>query len=60
MRVQCDVCLEIYDDIYHQTYCPHAYFEMNTLAVKNNSSKVCHTIEELNEFLYGKENQAKT
>lgn len=53
MIVTCDKCSLTYDDLYRWTICPHEEFEMNTLAMKSTGeSKVCTTIEELNEFLW--------
>ena len=51
MVVQCEDCHLEYDDTYRLTYCPHAEFEMRTVVSKNGLTKVCTTLEELEEFL---------
>ncbi len=52
MTVTCPKCGKSYDDTYHWTYCPHDYFEMNTLVADNNGIiGVAHSVEELNAML---------
>lgn len=31
MRVTCETCGRVYDDVYRLTYCPHARFAMRTV-----------------------------
>lgn len=52
-RVTCEKCGLSYDDVYRLTYCPHAEFAMRTMAYRGGESKLCTTVEELNEFLAG-------
>lgn len=52
MIVRCDKCKVVYDDTYHDTICPHKYFEICTHIVNGaGESKICTSIEELNKFL---------
>lgn len=52
MEIKCTECNMIYDDVYSITYCPHNAFQMNTTVIKSNGdSKICTTVEELDEFI---------
>jgi hypothetical protein len=52
MIVECLKCGKRYDDVYHWTYCPHDYFEMNTVVSRGDGIVgVAHTVEELNRML---------
>ena len=53
MNVTCEKCGEEYDDLDHWTYCPHEYFQMRTMAHAHGKSKLCTSLEELDEFLKG-------
>ena len=54
MNVVCETCEQVYDETYHLTYCPHAYFPMRTRAVRpDGTERVCTTLEELDQFLHG-------
>jgi len=52
MLVKCATCGKSYDDTYRLTYCPHEFFEMNTMVVKDGQIVgVAHSIEELDQML---------
>lgn len=52
MIVTCNECGKSYDDVYRLTYCPHTYFEMNTVVCSNGKDLgVAHSVEELREML---------
>ena len=54
MVVTCETCQQSYDDTYRWTYCPHEAFEMHCMAVQaDGTEKCCHTVESLQEWIYG-------
>lgn len=50
-EVTCSECGLKYDDVYRWTYCPHDTFEMRTMATRNGVTKLCTSVEELDEFM---------
>ena len=57
MRVTCDKCGKVYDDVYRWTYCPHERFEMNTTVVDGTGQVrgVAHSVERLKELMEGRQ-----
>lgn len=52
MIVTCSECGKRYDDVYRWTYCPHEYFEMNTVVVgSDGKERVAHTVEDLRHMM---------
>lgn len=48
MKVQCNICKLEYEDTYHWTFCPHAWFQMQTLvSFADGSSQVVASVEEM-------------
>lgn len=46
MKVTCPKCKHEYDDVDHNTSCPHEYFQMHCGVFVNGQMGCAHTIEE--------------
>lgn len=52
MKVACEKCGAIFDDVDHLTYCPHDFFHMHTTVItKDGRVRVAHSIQELNALM---------
>ena len=51
MTVYCDHCDRAYDDTTRWTICPHDEFPMRCTVSFHGRTRVCRSLEELNQFL---------